>query len=86
MGRADGREENRDEVVMTMESFTKVSKAPRDLECVRVLFCDRAGGEFFTEVTSSLDTHSAVGKPDGKKGDDDFVETPGVDDSESGSS
>ena len=67
--------------------FAKVSKALRDLECERDLCCSRAGGIFFTvETTSSLDKHSAVGKPDSKKDGDDFVETPGVDESESGSS
>lgn len=87
IGLADRREEDKDELVTVMESFAKVSKALRDLECERDLWFSRAGGIFFTaEIASSLDKHSAVGKPDSKKDGDDFVETPGVDESESGSS
>lgn len=85
IGRADGREEDRDELVATRESFAKVSKAFRDLECARDFCCDRAGGDFLGAVVSCPDKHSAVGKPGSKDGDD-FVETPGVDGSESGSS
>jgi hypothetical protein len=70
-----------------MEPFAKVSKALRDLECDRNLCCNRARGIVFAvEKISSLDKHSVVGKPDNKKDGDDFVETPGVDESESGSS
>ena len=70
-----------------MESFARVSKALRDLECERDFCCNRAGGIFFAEeIASSLDKHSAVGKPDSKRDGDDLVETPGVDESESGSS
>ena len=87
MGLADGREEDRDELVTVMESFAEVSKALRDLECERVLCCNRVGGTFFTvNIVSSLDKHSAVGNPDSKKDGDGLVETPGVDDSESESS
>ena len=87
IGLADGREEDRDELVAVMESFTKLSKALRDLECERDFCCNRAGGAFFAaEMLLSLDKHSAVGKPDNKKDGDGLVETPGVDDSESESS
>ena len=84
IGLADGREEDRDELVAVMELFAKVSKALRDLECERDFCCNRVGGAFFErEMVSSLDKHSAVGKPDNKKDGDGLVETPGVDDSES---
>ena len=70
-----------------MESFAKVSKALRDLECERDFCCNRAGGAFFAgETSSSLDKHSAVEKPDSRKDGDGLVETPGVDDSDSESS
>lgn len=87
IGRADGREEDRGELFTTREGFARVSRALRDLECVRDLCCNRAGGCFLTaETTSSLDKHSAVGKPDSNKDGDGLVEAPGVDDSESGPS
>lgn len=70
-----------------IESFAKVSRALRDLECERDFCCNRAGGAIFTvDIVSSLDKHSAVGKPDSKKDGDDLLEAPGVDDSESESS
>ena len=84
IGRADRRE---DGLVKIMESFNEVSNALRDLECVRDLCCDWAGEDFFIEeVASSPDKHNAVGKPDSKKDDGDFVGTPRADNSESGSS
>ena len=84
IGRADGREEDSDELVITRESFAKVSKAFRDLEYARDFCCDCAG-DFLGAVVFPPDKHSAVGKPGSKDGDS-FVETPGIDGSESGSS
>lgn len=86
IGRADGREEGRDELVAIREPFAKVSKALRDLECEIDLCCN--GGRYFltVEAASSLDKHSTVGKPDSKKDDDGLRETPGVDGSEPGTS
>jgi len=84
--RANGREEGRHELVAIRESFVKVSKAFRDLECERDLCCNR-GRDFLTvDATSSLDKHRAVGKPDSEKGGNGFGGTPGVDGSEPGTS
>jgi len=70
-----------------MESSAKVSKALRDLEWERDFFCSRAGGTFLgAGMASPLNKHNAVGKSASKKDGDDLVGTPGVDDSESGSS
>jgi hypothetical protein len=58
-----------------MKSVANVSRALRDLEWARDLWCNRTGGDpFIIGTGSSFDKHSADGNPGINKGGDDLVE------------